>query len=82
MMVLYMCWVVFTGICHHYSDAVVGFDQNDYTITEKDYYLQTCLTTNTNLLERDVVVTLSTEDSTAVGKIVQLYQRLYQAVHP
>ena len=51
------------------STAVtIGFTQPTYSVSETDVYVEVCVSANGADFARTVMVTLSTEDGTAIGK--------------
>ena len=58
-----MIEVVFAAV----SGVVINFELPQYTVRETDGEIEVCARIVDGMLGRDVVVTLSTEDSTALG---------------
>ena len=51
-----------------FSDAIIGFEQNEYPVSEGDGSATVCINLN-NTIERNVTVTVSTQAVTAQGKL-------------
>lgn len=65
---------------------MVQFEKDNYTVFENDSWIEACLHTSTNRLEREISVTLSTRDSSAVGRLqcavsIAMYKQNWFGTH-
>ena len=57
-------------ISHFFSGVVINFELPEYSVRESDGTREVCARVAEGTLQRDLLVTLSTQDSAAIGKSI------------
>ena len=57
----------------HSLDVVTDFEEPEYSVVENGTFVEVCVLITEGTLERNLTLTLSTRDQTAVGKLKPFY---------